>query len=766
MAFAWNDNNATFRTEDGRAGQAHSPDAAFTIRTYYREPIIDGVTVRNYITVERDTGSAGAPVFGSSAGAMDAKAAALVGQSYIAGGASSIYQAYSAAAAAVLAFSGNTNFSLARTTQSRTVMVSNERFSDGNSSMSFDDTGPVKASNGTSLDKFYLIDTGTAKDTFLVGGGTTTPDMIKSGSANDVIAIGAYNGSLFNEAWGGRGSDILIGRGGNDYLNGGDDNDILIASGGNDQLVGGGGYDAVYYGKLTAGISYGSDGVTKYNGTDTLTDIRLIVGTTYSDSFFAQGQGMIFNGNGGYDRFYAADGADTFIKPDAGNQSGSLDFKAMTTGVTITTNSVKLGGTTDKGHIWNGIANIFGTTHDDIIDARSATPTYGGMDSYIHGSDGNDTFHAGADIRALYGDGGTDHFYIYVLGDGQTMDGGTSNGDSDILDFSKYTGTGTIQLRLQDKLYSGSYGVDNHYAGIENFVFGNTSMYITGTTGTDFIDTGTGKSIINGAGGIDYITVIAADPGTAIDPLSFQKVTIYGGSEIGQGDFIVAYRGSTIKGEGGNDTIYGSDEYDEIHGGTGNDMIYAGGGNEIFGAGDLQGVDHIDAGNGVDGFYGNKISDYDFLLSADMLEIGVQRTGSANSGDVMFFKNLENFDFYQSYLTTGHFTAADATAALVADADHYMTGAELTTALTNMGHPPIHAARAIISEDGTSIQDEYPAMDSLNKYDMLSPVDASLFDTPIYQEDGYPASAYAPEYNFAMTMVSIQPPLHMDLFLI
>lgn len=527
-------------------------------------------------------------------------------------------------------------------------------------------------------------------------------DYLVGGSKSDILiaGTGAAAGKA-NSLYGMGGDDVLMGGVANDFLDGGGDNDILISSSGNDTLAGGGGFDVGYFGNQASRILYRYGVVTGAPGLHSTIsdDVEAIVGTGKTDTFYGDGRGMTFyGGNDTANNYYAADAPDTFINRFEYNYAdGRLDFSLLSGGIDLTTSGLNQGGTTTAGHSYIGIANVRGTEHIDTFHLEDGT---GSNNSYWGGGD-NDTFYIGSAVRNAYGEDGNDHFYILTTYVGGKFDGGTDadGNDVDILDFSRMTVPSTVKLNLQNHTFASRYG-DDTFLNFERFVFGATPMYMTGTSGIDYLESGSGKSYINGGLGDDVIVVTAAD---GLTPAGYEAgygyAVVDGG---GDNDVITAYRAATINGGNGNDIITGSNFKDAIHGGLGNDIINAMGGDDYFFDYDLQGIDHIDAGEGIDALsLTSQISNFDFMYVGG--EFGVQRTGSANDGNRMLFTNLDKvYVGYSSY----YYDVVDAIQVLTADPDHYMTGTEMGAAIrTHRATNRSAAADAPVSFDEAGSDD-------------------------------------------------------------
>jgi hypothetical protein len=597
-------------------------------------------------------------------------------------------------------------------------------------------SGVLTAGTGVRAATIEIDDSGATLSTLLLGasGTGTSHDVLHAGSGDDILVATGSD----NELHGGGGHDVFVGTAAGDKMFGDSGTDIFVSSGGANEYNGGddmgwGDKDTIYYGAEQHGIVVNAvlgqvqhdSGVGTGRALDSFSKIEQVVGTAFGDTFIGDGQDHTYFGGQGEDIYVAGTGADHFIDLFvSGSNANSLDFSALTSGIELTSNNVLQGGSTTDGVTYVGIGKIRGTEHADIFRMNFGT----GWNNQIWGGGGDDTFYVGSYTSAAYGEAGADHFYIVGLNNNQTISGGTSASDKDVLDFSMLTGVGTIYVNMGNNTFTGSSGNTNHYYDIESFVFGANPMRITGTTGADILKTGSGISKISGGTGIDVITVTPIDEFTPQNARTYGHVDVHGGDEIGPGDIIVAHRAATIFGDAGNDDITGSDFADMIYGGAGNDIINARGGDDMFNAVDLMGIDHIDAGAGLgDNFYsGGQMESFDFYLSgAGFEEFGIQRTGAANSGNVMLFKGLEVCSFYQSYFATRNIQVSDAVTVLQSDVDHYMTGQELWQGLLALGQ----GARGTSGDAGSNAHQVLWVDDELGSNDWQDNI--TFWDTQI-----------------------------------
>ena len=187
---------------------------------------------------------------------------------------------------------------------------------------------------------------------------------------------------------------------------------------------------------------------------------------------------------------------------------------------------------------------LIGGSHDDILYGGSGDDIlYGGAGhNQLYGGDGNDTLYAGKDGDHLYGGNGNDHLYggagndfldgggntfdvdgggnhlyggagndVLVFHQGDTIDGGTGDGDFDMV----IVGDGGTVDSLLSK---GVNGTDSNVKNVEMLVSGKGANDITSLT--DLNDKG--FSVINGSNGSVHVDARtdhgwSADTGTQTD---------------------------------------------------------------------------------------------------------------------------------------------------------------------------------------------------------------------------------------------------------
>src|SRR5688572_1274357 len=187
-----------------------------------------------------------------------------------------------------------------------------------------DPTGPTTVNAGAGPD---VLTAGSQAFTFNAGGGN---DSLYGSPGNDALHGGEGDDRLF----GYEGSDQVLGEGGADQTNGGAGNDNVDGGAGDDGLehcsncigsnndpgvgadtyTGGSGNDKLWLDGHNAGMAISIDGQandgSSGEGDNVGSDIEVIAGTVYDDSFTGSAGADTFEGNGGNDEMHGAGGND------------------------------------------------------------------------------------------------------------------------------------------------------------------------------------------------------------------------------------------------------------------------------------------------------------------------------------------------------------------------------------------------------------------------------------------------------------------------
>lgn len=428
--------------------------------------------------------------------------------------------------------------------------------------------------------------------------------------------------------------------GGNDQLYGGDGNDVIHTETGNDTVDGGAGNDLVNGGAGRDSLAGGADSDTLVGGTeaDTLsggTGNDLLQGEADADTLYGgAGEDSLFGGDGtdlllgedgndslsgglGNDTLYGGLGHDT-LNGDAGN-----DFLVADAGNDLVysgdgSDTVSLGDGNDTFGSWGGELgddNVDGGLGDDSIIAGAGNDT-------VQGGDGNDWLTGAGGNDMLYGGAGSDTFAVTDDHQGDTILGGETAGDLDLLAFANYASAqgvtvtfataeaGTYQFAAttgagsfsEIELVSGTaYGDTINASLASGGISVSTGLgddSLTGGAGADTLTFGAGNDTVYGGAGADVIDDASGwletgrnliDAGAGADTIwsGLDADTVFGGDGA-----------DVVSGEGGDDLIFGGADNDWLQGDDGNDSLSGGTGDDSLLGG--AGEDSLEGGAGRD----------------------------------------------------------------------------------------------------------------------------------------------------------------------
>ena len=404
-------------------------------------------------------------------------------------------------------------------------------------------------------------------------------------------------------------SEIFAGA---DTFNGSAFSDFFRAFGGNDTINGGGGNDTVSYqaptmigpitvtlgtgagvpsnsgGLVTAGV--GSTGI----GTDTLSSVESIIGTSAADTFTANANFLGSDGSNFND--FEGRGGDDVIN---GNGNSRLSFANSfatglpngTTGATVTfTNSVAnangSGTSTGSGlgtDTFSGVYQLRGSQYNDTITATGASQAAFGNDAnafFFDGRGGNDTLDGGGVAdgpagnaslrydanRARYdNDSGS---ITATLGTSNTVGAATTSGGTvvagvggsagnDTLNFvEQIRGTNSADTFTAFANFRGLFGAFNEFEGAagNDTITGNSETrvgYTQATAGVTVTWAATATNAFTGAGTATGNASVGTD-------IFVSGVNSVRGSSFADTFTATGAHGTfSFGGRGGNDTING-----------------------------------------------------------------------------------------------------------------------------------------------------------------------------------------------------------------
>lgn len=469
-----------------------------------------------------------------------------------------------------------------------------------------------------------------------------------SGAAgNDVLqSIENVTGSSHNDSiTGDNNANVLRGGDGNDSLYGGSGNDTFYGGAGNDSVDGGYDVDTVSYAGLTSAINAQlnqnySGGLVTGEGSDTLREIEVLIGTSHADTIVDNGYYTVnnrFEGGLGNDTINGGKGLDTVVggKGDDNLHGGDgvadlVDYSSNTAaGV-----SGSLTGTlvsTDSGtDTLAGFEQFIGTRFADSVEGSLAADTlWGGAgNDTLLGGEGHDSLDGGTGADSMIGGLGDDRYVLDATGDRVVEAAG--EGTDLVLASVSVT---TLVANVENASLTGAANLNLGGNALANVLLGNDGAnLLQGRAGNDSLNGGLGADTLTGGAGADTL-VGGAYSNDAGDWVSFAEDTSgvtaslssYGTTTAMNGDGVVdtlqyienavgsaygdALTGDSyaniLDGANGNDSLNGESGDDTLIGGGGNDSLTGGYGNDVFrgGAGD----------DTMAGGYGTDVLDYSAL---------------------------------------------------------------------------------------------------------------------------------------------------------
>ncbi len=180
-----------------------------------------------------------------------------------------------------------------------------------------------------------------------------------------------------------------------------DMNDRIVATTGNDTYDGGLGSDTVDYSAVTTAVSVDlSNGRASGPGTQTLTSIENIVGTSQGDVITGDASDNVIDAGSGNDRVNGGGGNDTFIgglgddRYDGGTGTDVLDYSSATRAIAVDDGDVS-GMGSDR---YSNVEKIIGSKFADTFQGGKNVDTFdgGAGNDWFRGYEGSDIFTGGA----------------------------------------------------------------------------------------------------------------------------------------------------------------------------------------------------------------------------------------------------------------------------------------------------------------------------------------------------------------------------------
>lgn len=402
--------------------------------------------------------------------------------------------------------------------------------------------------------------------------------------------------------------DVLTGSVEFEAINALGGNDWITPGAGSDIVNGGAGIDMVSYADQTGPLTFDQATSTASlpGFRDRLTEVEGVTGTGQDDRF--EISGGTFRGLGGDDIFfYTADGTGGRIEGGAGFDL--LSFAGTTTDLSLSllrergfsgdAAGLEITGI-EQVRAGAGFDRITGDHGDNVLQGMAGNDT-------LTGNEGNDTLHGGDGEDVAVFNYAQDQYTITQSGFRTTVEYiGTDGRDgTNVLDFVEILRFTDGDLRPNE---------------------------VTGTDGDDALVWESGKTVVDGLGGVDRIDFTAATSGVRVDE-RFGLVT-----EIDTGFEIRLQNIETVRGSAAADIFEVSAGPDRFEGGAGQDRFFGGSTGDFF-----------DGGSGVDTLVFNT-SPTDLSISL------LQGRGWAGDAEGLRMVNIENIlgGFGDDYLTGDH----------------------------------------------------------------------------------------------------------------
>lgn len=291
-----------------------------------------------------------------------------------------------------------------------------------------------------------------------------------------------FGNSGANTINGGAGNDTLRGGAGNDQLDGQWGDDILDGGAGNDTLKGYDGNDTASYATATAGVTVSlavtTAQATGGSGTDTLSDIENLVGSSKNDKLTGSTGNNTIEGGAGNDVLNGLGGFDWV--------SYSSAKAGVTVSLAVTTLQDTLGAGSDT---LSNFEAILGSAFDDYL-------TGNGLSNILIGGLGDDI---------LNGGGGIDTASYSSASSGVTVFLSTTSAQNTL-------GAGTDILIAIENLRGSSFD-DALYgnSGSNRLSGGAGNDRLYGQEGADILEGGRGRDVMYGGFGADTFVFAAGD---------------------------------------------------------------------------------------------------------------------------------------------------------------------------------------------------------------------------------------------------------------
>jgi len=488
-----------------------------------------------------------------------------------------------------------------------------------------------------SLKDFFAVGTSIGTDTFIGIENLIGTDI---GGVGDVLKGDAGNNTLK----GLNGNDTIYENGGDDFVEGGAGDDYIYGGAGDDTIDGdattNSGNDTLDYTELSItddSRTYNSQDITGISidlsdvngqyihtsyGTDTITNIENIVGSSINDYIEGNDESNTLEGRAGNDYLVGGLGADRLI---GGSEIDTADFTSQTASNNVVVDMTKsqTSGSEDTYRVEND-----GHGNKEFLD---------GVENIITG-DGDDTIYGDSQANEISTGKGDD-----TIRGGENADVIDGGEDEDTVDFSDLAYGVTVDLDTDDDGSNDAAGTavsnskEDTLRNIENVIGTERADNITGDDKSNTLFGGADDDILRGLQGQDYI-----DGGDGSDTIDYSHASITDGLDIdlnrtqtdestyrvqddGFGNKEFIDKVENVIGTHLADTIIGDGKDNKFEGGLEDDILSGNAGTDILIGG--EGADTFSGGAGDDFIYGNEEGTTSTDSSRDVVDYSGSGTG-------------------------------------------------------------------------------------------------------------------------------------------